>query len=112
MSAVLDRSIRYDRDALIGELESAGAHFQGLSCRCPFHNDKTPSGGVYESSDGVWRYRCHAGSCGVHGDVFDVQAKARGGGLGDVLPKSHDAKPASARVIPVTKTPKTLIALI
>ncbi|MBE7462885.1 MAG: hypothetical protein HS116_05245 [Planctomycetes bacterium] len=63
--------LRADRAALVGLLESAGAEFRGDKCRCIFHDDRTPSAGVYES-DGGWRFKCHG--CGVGGDYVDVLA--------------------------------------
>lgn len=50
--------------------------FQGeprKQCRCPFHEDKTPSFSVFD--DGK-RWKCHAG-CG-EGSVIDFLAKAKG----------------------------------
>lgn len=65
-------TLRRDRNALVQELERAGAQFRGNACRCPFHEDHKPSGGIFER-DGVWRYKCLA--CGVGGDVYDIRAK-------------------------------------
>ena len=43
------------------------------SCRCPFHDDKTPSFSIYD--DGR-RWKCHTG-CG-EGDVINFFARAKG----------------------------------
>ena len=64
-----------DRDALQAELEAAGAVFKGKICRCPFHDDKSPSAGLYQGESGTWRFKCHSGSCGFSGDIFDVRAE-------------------------------------
>jgi len=68
-------TIRHSRDALITELQQAGAKIKGNAVLCPFHEDRHPSGGLFER-DGIWRYNCLA--CGVGGDVFDIRAKAAG----------------------------------
>jgi KaiC/GvpD/RAD55 family RecA-like ATPase/5S rRNA maturation endonuclease (ribonuclease M5) len=64
--------LREDRSALMRELGIAGAKFQGKVCRCPYHDDKSPSAGIYEKA-GVWRFKCHGQGCEKHGDIFDVQ---------------------------------------
>ena len=51
------------------ELVKRGSEFAGL---CPFHHDKKPSLTVYNSSDGLMRYRCFACGAGSEGgDVID-----------------------------------------
>ena len=59
-------------------LEAAGAVFQAhgadVVCRCPFHDDKTPSLVVNERKN-LWR--CH-GACGIGGDVIALTVKLRG----------------------------------
>ena len=76
---------------LLLELKAAGATIKadGREIVCPFHEDQNPSGGVYEK-DGVWRYKCHAASCGFCGDVFDVVANAQGKSVEDVLKEHGD----------------------
>lgn len=67
---------RADRSLLLAELEAAGADVSRPgSIRCPYHEDRHPSGGVYERG-GVWRYRCHG--CDAGGDVFDLRAVRQG----------------------------------
>jgi len=66
--------LKRDRGALELELINAGAVIKGKKVLCPFHDDHTPSGSVYEK-DGVWRYKCFA--CDVSGDIFDIRAKAQ-----------------------------------
>lgn len=72
-----DLHARHDRDLLIRTLQELGAKFRGSSCTCPFHDDNSASGTVYER-DNIWRYRCHAVSCAVGGDVFDIRARVSG----------------------------------
>jgi len=82
---------RHDRTALEAALREAGATIKGNVVKCPFHDDKHPSGSVYADSEGIWRYKCNAGSCGFGGDIFDVLAKATGRDVKDVL---RDERPA------------------
>ena len=73
-------TLRADKNALLTELESAGAkiHKEGKEILCPFHDDHTPSGDVYKAEDRAWRFKCHTDSCGFCGDIFDVMAKRQG----------------------------------
>lgn len=80
---------RYDRRALIDAL---GATMKGNACRCPFHEDKHPSAGIFRDTDGVFRFKCHV--CDWSGDVFDCRARITGRPLADVLKEGRpDAKP-------------------
>lgn len=65
-------ALKSDESALRKELESAGAHFRGKVCKCPFHDDRTPSAGIY-FKDGAWLFKCQG--CGFGGDIIDVRAK-------------------------------------
>lgn len=66
-----------NKGELIAELETAGANYRNRnSILCPFHDDHDPSGSVYRTDNGVWRYKCHA--CGWNGSVIDVRAKRTG----------------------------------
>ena len=65
------QTMRCDRALLQGELEAAGVVFKGKVCRCPFHDDRHASAGIYEK-DGAWHFKCQ--TCGVGGDIFDVRA--------------------------------------
>ncbi len=54
------------------ELVSRGGEYVGL---CPFHSDSKPTLTVYNSSDGLLRYRCFACGAGSEGgDVIDFIA--------------------------------------
>jgi hypothetical protein len=59
-------------------LEAAGAvfakHGADVVCRCPFHDDQTPSLIVSERKN-LWR--CH-GACGIGGDVIALTVKLKG----------------------------------
>ena len=57
--------LRCDKGALINELTVYGAEFKGTAVKCPFHDDKVPSGGIYADAGGVWR----GGSGGAAGLV-------------------------------------------
>jgi hypothetical protein len=72
-----------DRQSLIDELTNAGAKFHNNSCNCPFHDDHTPSAGIYQDDGGNWRFKCQ--SCGVFGDVWDIQARNEGKDVAELL---------------------------
>lgn len=81
-------ALRRDRNAIEAELRTAGAQFKGKACKCPFHDDKHPSAGIYES-DGVWFFKCQV--CGAKGDVFDIIARVQSVAVADVLTKYRPA---------------------
>jgi hypothetical protein len=92
---------KQDRSAMLAALAEAGADVRKPSAfRCPFHDDANASAGVYEK-DGVFRFKCHGGTCGFEGDVFDVRAKAHGRKVDDVLrdfrKDNPDPKPATPK---------------
>lgn len=76
---------RFDRAALEAELVKAGGEVRGAVVKCPFHDDKHPSAGVYQGDDQVWRYKCQTVECGFSGDLYDVRARAEGKDLADIL---------------------------
>ncbi|MDY0355869.1 MAG: AAA family ATPase [Sedimentisphaerales bacterium] len=84
---------RRDRAALEAELRAAGATIKGAAVRCPFHDDRHPSGSIYADGDGIWRFKCNAASCGFGGDLYDVRARATGRDIKDIL---RDENPRSA----------------
>lgn len=78
------------RENLIAELGAAGAVIVGQKVKCPYHDDKNPSGSIFEGEDGAFRYKCFG--CGTHGDVFDLRALRTGKPLAEVLKENaHDA---------------------
>jgi len=91
-------SIRHDRSALEVELAVAGAVFKGKACKCVFHQEEHASAGIYETKEGVWKYKCL--SCGEGGDIFDVIAKRDGKTLAEVL-KGYQDQPGTRRLNPV-----------
>ncbi len=100
-SSVETDSLRKDKIALFDALSEAGATFKGEAVVCPFHDDKSPSGAMY-CKDGIWRYKCHAASCGFCGDVFDVRAKSQNRTVGEVLREvggKGDSEPKSVKKI-------------
>lgn len=92
-------SIRASKDQLVSELRKLGSKVRGNSYSCPFHDDKHPSGSVYQK-DGVWRFKCHG--CGYCGDIFDVRSRAelkdRGELIREVRGNQHDEAPKPKRV--------------
>lgn len=87
---MIDTTERQSETLLLAELKAAGAVVRGRnSIRCPFHDDRHPSGGLYLGDDGAWRFKCQAQCCGFNGDVFDVRARSQNRPLGEVLPKSQ-----------------------
>ncbi len=79
---VLD-DLRHNQGAILDALGDAGVDTRKpKSIRCPFHDDHSPSSGVYVEA-GVWRFKCH--SCGFGGDVFDVRAKVSGREVAELL---------------------------
>jgi AAA domain len=80
---------RQDRDAIVRELEATGAKFCTSGILCPFHEDHRPSAGIYQGTDGAWRFKCQA--CGVCEDIFGVRAKVQGRPLAEILVEAGSA---------------------
>jgi hypothetical protein len=74
--------LRNNRAALEQALKEAGAQIRGRTVLCPFHQDRRPSGSLYEK-EGIWRFKCMA--CGAGGDVYDIRALANGTTVADEL---------------------------
>jgi 5S rRNA maturation endonuclease (ribonuclease M5) len=89
VSAIIDQR-RQSRTALTDALRDAGAEFRGNAIACPFHEDRTPSGGIFRGDDGAWRFQCHSVGCSFHGDVFDVIARASHRDVADVLRETNE----------------------
>lgn len=79
---------RYIKDALI----QAGGQVKGKLVKCPFHEDRHPSGGIYQAESGIWRFKCHAACCGFIGDYYDVKAKSENKQPQDYFPKKKEKK--------------------
>lgn len=104
MTMTLEQNaMRRDRSALVAALESAGAVMErsGGGFRCPWHSDEHASGSIHQD-EGAWKFKCH--TCGVHGDVFDALARAKGIDVSDVLREVRGAtekpKAKQPRVFP------------
>ena len=98
-------TIRRDKSALIAALEQAGAKIKGNTVLCPFHDDKRPSGGIYER-EGIWRYKCQ--SCGVGGDIFDIRAKIDGSTPAQAIRESLGIPKIPSRGSPLLTFPNVL----
>ncbi|MCP4646077.1 MAG: hypothetical protein GY851_36875, partial [bacterium] len=75
-------AVHRDRGRLIAALKEAGAKITGSAVRCPFHDDKHPSGSVHQSKGGAWLYTCQT-DCGWNdgkrsGDVIAVVRRSMG----------------------------------
>jgi hypothetical protein len=69
-------TLKRSRDALAAELVLAGATFtRGNVCRCPYHDDKHASAGIFQKGE-FWYFKCQ--TCGVKGDVWDIQKRNTG----------------------------------
>lgn len=76
MSAPIE-NLKHDRDALIAELERAGARIVNARTFHCFHGeDRNPSGSIYQTDAGTWVARCH--SCGESWDVWALKARNEG----------------------------------
>jgi len=94
-----------------------GNRWSGL---CPFHDEKTPSFGIFFATDGTEKYHCFG--CNATGDVLDYVMETRGVGLreaneiitgeSDDGGARHQPKPLKpppdpyADVTPITPIPK------
>ena len=67
----LDLSEAFDRNVLVGQLESMGQRVKGNSCTCPWHEDRNPSAGIFEDDTGHWRVKCH--TCDRTDDVYGLR---------------------------------------
>jgi KaiC/GvpD/RAD55 family RecA-like ATPase len=90
-----------NRLAIVAAIEDAGGRvIADKKVKCPFHEDAHPSAAIKPGQDGVWRLHCYAGSCGFHGDIYDIRARAEGRSLPDVLKESRGASAASRPTSP------------
>ncbi|MCA9444848.1 MAG: AAA family ATPase [Candidatus Omnitrophica bacterium] len=108
-----DHPERFDKEALRREIvEAGGEDFRHRdSGRCPFHEDHSPSGSIHRGEDGVYRFKCHSPSCGFQGDIFDVQAKAKGVEVSEVLPRDDSRPPVKSKSEKTSRTFSTLESL-
>ena len=78
-----------DRDVLVTFLRSLKVVIAYKNaCKCPFHDDKRASAGIYLGDDQIWRFKCQA--CGVGGDVYDLTSRVDNRPLADVLKEASE----------------------
>lgn len=85
-------ALKSDESALRRELESAGVQFRGKNCRCPFHDDRSPSAGIF-TKDGKWFFKCQV--CQVGGTIIDVRAALNKRSVAEELRAMSDHPPAT-----------------
>lgn len=61
----------------LSDLKKSGNRY---ICRCPFHNEKTPSFFIFSDS---WNYKCFG--CGVRGDIFNFISKLTGKSFKEII---------------------------
>jgi len=94
---------RLDRQALLDDLAAAGCDIRqdGRSIRCAFHEDRTPSAGVFEAQDrSGWLYHCHGSGCPASEgawDVWAVRAHVAGRDRDEVVREALRGSPRSDR---------------
>lgn len=65
------------KEQLKAKLEQSGSTFKGdTACTCPFHRDRNPSAGIYQSENGAWRFKCQV--CGDNLDIIGIESKLTG----------------------------------
>ncbi len=99
---------RRSYDELHRALADAGAAFKGRTVFvCPFHEDGSPSGSIYEKG-GAYHFKCHG--CNAGGDVFDAIALHTKRPVEDVLKdfaRQHaGTRPGTQTPAPCPKPPK------
>lgn len=70
------QQIKSDRAALVQAITDAGCEVVNGRVRCPFHVDRNPSGSLYQTDEGYWRFRCFP--CDWSGDVVAILQKVHG----------------------------------
>ena len=64
----------YGKEDLLAELRLIGADIRNeKQFKCPFHEDKHPSAGVYQNEAGRWMFKCQAASCGLSLDLWEMR---------------------------------------
>lgn len=59
--------------------------------RCPFHDDKHPSGEVRQAGSGFWYFYCYV--CQISDDVFALKARVEGRDVSDILREMNPVEP-------------------
>jgi hypothetical protein len=89
-------NLTQDRELLKTSLIEYGAVFtSGTAFKCPAHEDKHASAGIYSDNKNHWRYKCQ--SCDFKGDLLDLY-KMQGKSLSETRKSvvGGTVKPASA----------------
>ena len=64
-------SLTHDKERLKRALIEYGADFKSdTAFKCPAHEDKNASAGIFKDDSGHWRYKCQG--CGFKGDIVDL----------------------------------------
>ena len=75
--------LKKDRALLEQTLRDAGAVINGNTVRCPFHDDRHASAGIYSANGSGFRYKCQV--CNFGGSIVDVLARIEGCTPKDIL---------------------------
>ena len=104
----MDKTIKLDRNAIVNELIAMGVKMHGNSCRCPFHDDHTPSSYIKENENG-WYFACKV--CNISGDVFDLQQRRTGKSFKELVSESeaYQITPKEVRYIKPFNSPEEII---
>jgi KaiC/GvpD/RAD55 family RecA-like ATPase/5S rRNA maturation endonuclease (ribonuclease M5) len=77
-------SAKRSRMTLEQVLRQAGATVTDKrKLRCPFHDDKHPSGEIRQAASGFWYFYCYV--CQISDDVFALKARITGQDVGEIL---------------------------
>jgi hypothetical protein len=83
-------AMKRDETLLRADLASMGVRLRGKAFRCPFHDDRNASAGIYEQ-DGVWFWRCQP--CNLSGTFLDLRATFHKTTVADEIKKLSDLEP-------------------
>jgi len=92
---------RRNRAELEAALVRAGAQVKGTAFRCPWHDDNSASGSIFEK-DGHQYYRCHG--CGAKGDLWTLLATEAGLDVGEWIKTRRRAVSCQNSRIPSPKS--------
>jgi len=85
-------NFKADRDQLECALKQAGTSIRGNTCKCPYHDDRHASAGIFQAKgSSTWLFGCRA--CNISYDVFTVLAKNAGLTAGEVIKQMTAAAP-------------------
>lgn len=66
---------------------------QGRKLRCPFHDDKHPSGEIRSSASGNYYFYCYV--CEISDDVWALKARVEGRDVGEILKEANPMRTAT-----------------